>query len=214
MAKKQGGGRLLPLPFTTFGELEALGLKARVYCSRCYDHRTIDASVEHLRDRCFATTRFRCTQIRYTGTVCGCLGSVEIEPFVLLSVGGKDTLAFLFCVTCEPSWEINYVPIDQQPWSAANRSSNDRFRCPGCGKAVAWRIHGPSWRPGDARARESYWSASDRAAPPRRRATGRPSAMSCRPKPISAWWPFIASPIQTFIPPSQKVSQPQLISRA
>ena len=28
MAKKQGGGKLLPLPFTTFGELEALGLKA------------------------------------------------------------------------------------------------------------------------------------------------------------------------------------------
>ena len=36
MAKKQGGGKLLPLPFTTFGELAALGLNAAVYCSRCY----------------------------------------------------------------------------------------------------------------------------------------------------------------------------------
>jgi len=31
MAKAEGGGRLLPLPFTTFGELAALWLKAAVY---------------------------------------------------------------------------------------------------------------------------------------------------------------------------------------
>jgi hypothetical protein len=145
MTKRQGGGKLLPLPFTTFGEIAAFGLKATVYCPGCYEHRPIDPTAEHLRDHGFATARFRCTQIRYTGAVCGCLGSVAIKPSVLL--GGKDTLAFLFCVTCEPSWEINHVPIDQQPWSAVNRSSNDRFRCPGCGKAVAWRIHGPTWRP-------------------------------------------------------------------
>jgi hypothetical protein len=30
---------------------------------------------------------------------------------------------------------------------------------------------------------------------------------------VSAWWPFIVSPIQTLMPPAQKVSQPQLISR-
>jgi endogenous inhibitor of DNA gyrase (YacG/DUF329 family) len=28
------------------------------------------------------------------------------------------------------------------------RRGNDRFRCPSCGKAVAWSIHGPTWRPG------------------------------------------------------------------
>jgi hypothetical protein len=33
MAKKQGGGKLLPLPFTTFGELAALGLKAAITIS-------------------------------------------------------------------------------------------------------------------------------------------------------------------------------------
>ena len=121
MAKKQGGGKQHPLPFTTFGELEALGLKARVYCSRCYEHRPIDPAADHLRDRCFATTRFRCTKIRYTGNVCGCAGSVEIEPSVLLPVGGKDDIAILSCVSCQPSWEINHVPIDQQPWSVVNR---------------------------------------------------------------------------------------------
>jgi hypothetical protein len=147
MAKKQGGGKLLPLPLTTFGEIAALGLRATAYCARCYEHSPIDLTAEHLRDRCFATTRFRCTKIRYTGAVCGCSGSVEIDPTVLLPVGGKDTLAFLFCVTCQPSWEINHVPIDKPPWAALNRKDNDRFRCLGCGKAVAWRIHGPAWRP-------------------------------------------------------------------
>ena len=147
MAKRQGGGKLHPLPFKTFSEIAALGFKARVYCSRCYEHRAIDPVAEYLRERCFATTRFRCGEVRYTGDVCGCLGSVAIKPSVLLPVGGKDTLAFLFCVTCEPSWEINHVPIDQSPWSVVDRQSNDRFRCQGCGKAVAWRIHEPSWRP-------------------------------------------------------------------
>jgi hypothetical protein len=43
------------LPFTTFGEMAALALKAAVYCSRCYEHRPIDPAAEHLRERCFAT---------------------------------------------------------------------------------------------------------------------------------------------------------------
>jgi hypothetical protein len=85
------------LPFTTFGELAAFEFKAKIYCSRCYEHRLVDPTAEHLRDRCFATTRFRCIKIRYTDDVCGCAGSVEIEPTVLLPVGGKNYLAFLFC---------------------------------------------------------------------------------------------------------------------
>jgi hypothetical protein len=138
---------LHPLPFTTFGEIAALGFKATVYCSACYEHRPIDLGAEHLRDRCFATTRFRCTKIRYTGNVCGCPGSVEIEPSVLLPVGGKDTLAFLSCSTCLPSWEIKYVPIDKPLWSVVRRDNGDRFRCPGCRRPVDWHIRGPTWRP-------------------------------------------------------------------
>jgi hypothetical protein len=111
MAKDQGGGELLPLPFTTFGEIAALGLKATVYCSGCYEHRPIEPAAENLRDRCFATTRFRCNKIRYTGAVCGCSGSVVIKPAMLLPVGGEDTLAFLYCSTCEPSWEINHMRL-------------------------------------------------------------------------------------------------------
>ena len=136
MAKNRDGGRLLPLPSTTFGEAVALGFEASVYCSRCYEYRPVDPAAEHLRDRCFATARFRCTKIRYTGAGCGS-GSVVINPPVLLSVGGEDTLDFLYCNTCEPSWEINHMPIDKPPWSVLDRKGNDRFGCPGCGKAVA-----------------------------------------------------------------------------
>jgi hypothetical protein len=118
MAKKQSGGKLLPLPITTFGEIAALGLGATVYCARCYEHRPIDLTAEHLRDRCFATTRFHCTKTRYTGDVCGCPGSVEVEPCTPLRVGGDYNLAFLSCATCAPPWRIKYVPIEQPPWSA------------------------------------------------------------------------------------------------
>jgi 2-haloacid dehalogenase len=48
MAKAKGGGKLHPLPFTTFGEIAALGLKATVHCSACYEHRPIDPTVEML----------------------------------------------------------------------------------------------------------------------------------------------------------------------
>jgi hypothetical protein len=71
---------------------------------------------------------------------------------VLLPVGGEDTLAFLSCSTWLPLWEINYVPIDKAPWSVVNHKGNDRLKCPRCGKAVAWRIHGPAWRPTYSRA--------------------------------------------------------------
>jgi hypothetical protein len=135
------------LPFKTFGEIAALGLQAKIYCPGCHEHRPIDPAAEHLRDRCFATTRFRCTKTRYTGDICGCHGSVEIEPTVLLPVGGEDPLAFLSCGTCLPPWEINYVPIDRPQWSVVKRERDDRFKCPGCQRAVAWRIHGPTWRP-------------------------------------------------------------------
>jgi hypothetical protein len=138
---------LHPLPFTTFGEIAAFGLKATVYCPGCYDQQPIDANADRLRYRCFATARFRCTKIRYTGAVCGCLGSVEIEPCAPLRVGGNYNIAFLACVTCAPPWEIKLVPIDQPPWSAMDRGRGDRFRCPGCRQAVGWHIHGPIWRP-------------------------------------------------------------------
>jgi hypothetical protein len=42
MARAKCGGKLHPLPFKAFGEIAALSLKAKIYCSRCYEHRLID----------------------------------------------------------------------------------------------------------------------------------------------------------------------------
>jgi hypothetical protein len=50
---------------------ESVNALSAVYCPCCYEHRSIDPAAGHLRDRCFATARFRCTKIRYTGHVCG-----------------------------------------------------------------------------------------------------------------------------------------------
>jgi hypothetical protein len=131
---------LRPLPFTTFSEIAALQLEAHVYCSRCYPLRRIDPSASHVRDRCFAGTRFRCRR-------CDTTGQLQIGPAELLPVGGAITLAFLWCKHCLPPWEINYIPIDQPPWNAVKAGKGERFQCPGWGGCVAWLLHGKSWKP-------------------------------------------------------------------
>jgi hypothetical protein len=148
---------LHPLPFTTFGEIAALGLKATVYCSACYEHRPIDPTAEHLRDRYFATTRFRCTKVRLLAPSAAALGRPRSSHPCCCRSAVKTR--WLSCsAACLPSWEIKYVPIDRPPWSVVNHKGNDRFKCPGCGKAVPWRIPGPAWRPTYSRP-----SAPDRA---------------------------------------------------
>jgi Putative antitoxin of bacterial toxin-antitoxin system, YdaS/YdaT len=77
---------LRPLPFTTFAEIAALQLEAHVYCSRCYALRRIDPSANHVRDRCFAGTRFGCRR-------CDTPGQVQIRPSELLPIGGAVRLA-------------------------------------------------------------------------------------------------------------------------
>src|SRR5260370_7023533 len=81
-----------PLPFATFGEVAHLGLEAHVSCSRCYSSRRISLDDDRLRARQFAGTRFRCTNERWNGEVCGGLGSLKIQPAELLPVGGANTL--------------------------------------------------------------------------------------------------------------------------
>jgi hypothetical protein len=147
MAKAKGGGKLHRLPFTTSGEMAALDLKATVYCSRCYEHRSIDPAADNSAT---VVSRRPDSAAPRSGTLAPSAdvrGRWRSSHSVLLPVGGEDTLAFLSCGACLPSWEINHVPIDQPPWSVVNREGNDRFKYPGCGKAVAWRIHGPVWRP-------------------------------------------------------------------
>jgi hypothetical protein len=138
---------LRALPFITFGEAAALGLEAHVYCPSCYTTRQVDPAADRLRGRCFAGTRFRCTNVRGTGETCGGPGSVTIRPADLLPVGGDVRLAFLLCERCRPPWYINHIPIDRPPWTVVDWRVGDRFRCPSCRGAVGWHIHGPTWRP-------------------------------------------------------------------
>jgi len=62
--------------------------------------------------------------------------------------------------------EALHVPIDKPPWSV-NHKGSDRFKCPGCGQAVAWRIHGLAWRP--------TYSRTNISAPAREPCFARPS---------------------------------------
>ena len=60
---------------------------------------------------------------------------------------GAVTVAFLWCDRCLPPWQISYLPIDLAPWSAVDRRTGNRFRCPDCGCAVRGHIDGPTWQP-------------------------------------------------------------------
>ena len=129
-------GMLRELPFKTIGDVGRHGLELHVYCSRCFATRRLDLEVNTaLHGRAIATTRFRCRR-------CGTPGVPKIRPAELLQVGGPVTLAFLWCNSC--IWEIDQAQLDKPPWSG----SGQRYRCPGCGGAVRWHIHGPAWRPG------------------------------------------------------------------
>lgn len=91
---------LRALPFTTFGEIAALGLEVHVSCSGCQALRRIDPTAAIVRERCFAGARFRCSHTRWDDVPCGTPGLVKVRPPVLLPVGGAVTLAFLQCGHC------------------------------------------------------------------------------------------------------------------
>jgi hypothetical protein len=102
MAKAKGAGKLHRLPFTTFGEIAALGLEAEVHCSSCYRQTRVDLANRRLNDRVFAAAPFRCGDMRDRGFAvplqpCGAPGFVYIKPAVRLPVGGEVTLIFLSC---------------------------------------------------------------------------------------------------------------------
>jgi hypothetical protein len=136
---------LRPLPITTIGDVARHGLELHVYCARCHATRRISIDTdERLHARNFATARFRCRSGRANGEVCGCPGAPQIRPVELLPVGGKVTLAFLYCRRCV--WQIDQVQLDQPPWSTSALGPGDRYRCRGCDGQVDWHIHGPAWR--------------------------------------------------------------------
>jgi hypothetical protein len=163
MAKAKGGGKLHWLPFTTFGEIAALGFEIEVHCSSCYRQTKVDPADRRLNDRVFAAAPFRCSGLRDHGFAvplqpCGAPGFVYIKPAVRLPVGGEVTLIFLCCPRCVPPWFIEHMPADRPPWLRVGWGPDDRYRCPACRGRIDWRFHGPTWRPTYSRP-----SAPDRA---------------------------------------------------
>jgi hypothetical protein len=69
------------LPFATFGEAAALGLEAHVYCPTCYTTRQLDPAADHLRDRCFASTRFRARyrSVRLRSAAAGAVSEEQVR---------------------------------------------------------------------------------------------------------------------------------------
>ena len=92
LLNSDGAGILHPLPFTTFGEIAALGLEVHVSCSRCYEPRRIAFADDRLLARPFAGTRFCCAKTRRNGETGGGLGTVYVRPTEMLQVGGPVSL--------------------------------------------------------------------------------------------------------------------------
>jgi len=69
---------VMPLPFTTFGEIKECGYEVVVWCQGCHRKSLIDITDE-IRDRPFAGQRFRCQGVRYDGKPCLASGVPVIQ---------------------------------------------------------------------------------------------------------------------------------------
>jgi hypothetical protein len=69
---------VMPLPFTTFGEIKDAGYEVVVWCQGCR-HRRLIKITDAIRDRPFAGQRFSCQRARYDGAPCNGSGVPVIQ---------------------------------------------------------------------------------------------------------------------------------------
>ena len=148
--------RAVRLPIRTFREAFNFGLRLRIHCPRCHDWRPVDLKTEQL-ERPFANgVRFVCRheKLKVYGEgreVCGGLGEPVFEP-VAGRAGDRQTVD-LDCSgqrwRYHPRWEINGIDLVAAPWAGLLNTSQERFRCPGCGGIARHTFHVPY--PGPAR---------------------------------------------------------------
>lgn len=136
---------LVPLPFTTFGDIVDAGWQVGIYCPGCYRTTPIQQvsawSGNVLRGLCAFHARFRCHKMRPTTRQrCENPGYVQIEPPRAPMFGEKSCT--LWCGGVRP-WQINRVVLGTGVFPAMDGDA--RFQCPGCRGAVQW-----SWPSGDA----------------------------------------------------------------
>ena len=146
MVKKSDRQTAAPLPFTTFGEIAALGFLAQVYCIGCKHWGQIDAADPRWANRRFAGARLRCTQIRYDGVACRSPGQLSIRPadgmdpivgqqYADLSCGPRDANQLAKLIVGIASGEIVDVKTDNGKNPAA--VALGRLGCLKGGKARA-----------------------------------------------------------------------------
>ena len=130
---------LCPLPIITFADIAAAGLRAMVYCPRCFQHRALDPIDPRWARRCFAGAMLRCS-------ICRAMGQLEVhcEP-IATTIAIKRFL--LYCGVCFPPWEISDARPDRAPWDEV-LGAGGQYRCPGCRGTLRTLWQGGSVTPG------------------------------------------------------------------
>lgn len=143
---------MLPLPFTTFEEIAALGLEVEVSCPSCHHIASADPASQQLRARRFVDVRFRCQQLIQPYTAhparrCNTLGHLAIRPPAdkAIQPGQAVPHAIVSCGSCVPHWEIAQAPRHDPVWKPLwdkIKDARTRIRCPGCGAGLITSWHG------------------------------------------------------------------------
>lgn len=167
--------RLVDLPFTSFGDLDAYDLEVAIAC-RCgrtavFNGQTVGPRGETLFNRIIMGARFTCSTVLPDGNRCRGLIVPKIRrrgregwtlddhvralwarhpdadrkstASGLKGMVARGEVAFLWCLTCQPMYEIDFVAFDEPPWDRYLRLESDvRFRCPACRKALGMHVHG------------------------------------------------------------------------
>jgi hypothetical protein len=131
--------RLKPMPFRTFGDLPALGLRLEVYCPSCHTMKPVEID-DRLAGRRWGRVRFTCSGSHYTGSPCRSRGHLHIRPaepqrrnrpFVSLECGCRHT-----------PWFGDDIRLDEPPWTLAPiDTGRERYACPSCGGQVRTTFH-------------------------------------------------------------------------
>jgi hypothetical protein len=109
------------LPFTTFGEIAALGLGVEIRCPTCYRITKIDPSDEALRDRPAtlpAPRRYLCDAVERPAR--------PVDPLWQHRMP-----------RCVPVWEIKQARRDRPPWRDIFGRRGARLACPICRAVLA-----------------------------------------------------------------------------
>jgi hypothetical protein len=69
----------LPLPFRTYGDVEAAGLEITVTCGKCGRSVLIDAGSEAIRGRRLCGARLVCTRVLPHGPTCTGYGHLRVD---------------------------------------------------------------------------------------------------------------------------------------